>query len=61
MNSRKPQKRTIVVALWLAGSAGRKQLTGILRYVNNGRPWSVQLITDPKDFTNDVLSKAEKE
>lgn len=59
MNSRKPQKRTIVVALWLAGSAGRKQLTGILRYVNNGRPWSVQLITDPKDFTNDVLAKAE--
>lgn len=61
MASRKPQKRTIIVALWLAGSAGRKQLTGILRYVNNGRPWSVQLITDPKDFTNDVLSKAEKE
>lgn len=59
MATRTPKKRTIIVALWLAGSAGRKQLTGILRYVNAGRPWTVQLITDPKDFTNAVLAKAE--
>lgn len=61
MNTRKPKKRTVIVALWLAGSAGRKQLTGILRYVNAGRPWTVRLITDPKDFTDDVLATAERE
>jgi len=27
--------------------------------MNNGRPWDVQLITDPTDFTDDVLQKAE--
>lgn len=49
----------VIISLWLAGSAGRKQLAGFLRYVNSGRPWSFQLITDPTDFTDEVLRKAE--
>lgn len=61
MAAKKPQNRSIIIALWLAGSAGRKQLAGILRYVNRGRPWSFQLITDPTDFTDEVLKKAEAE
>lgn len=48
-----------MVVLWLAGSAGRKQLTGILQYVNAGHPWSIRLITDPKDFTDDAIRQAE--
>ena len=42
------KKRNIIIVLWLEGSAGRKQLTGILRYVNEGHPWSVHLITIPR-------------
>lgn len=52
------KKRNVIVVLWLAGSAGRKQLTGILRYVNEGHPWSVRLITEPKDFTDEIVRKA---
>lgn len=48
-----------MVVLWLAGSAGRKQLTGILQYVNAGHPWSIRLVTDPKDFTDDAIRQAE--
>lgn len=50
-----------MVVLWLAGSAGRKQLTGILQYVNAGHPWSIRLITDPKDFTDDAIRQAKAE
>lgn len=56
---RNAKKRTVLVVLWLAGSAGRKQLTGILQYVNAGHPWSIRLITDPKDFTDEAIHKAE--
>ena len=61
MSAKKPQNRAVIIALWLAGSAGRKQLAGFLRYVNSGRPWSFQLITDPTDFTDEVLQKAKIE
>lgn len=53
--------RKVVVALWMAGSPGRKQLEGMLRYVNEGHPWSVRLITDPKDFTAEVIDRAERD
>ncbi len=56
---RSAKKRTVLVVLWLAGSAGRKQLTGILQYVNAGHPWSIRLISDPKDFTDEAIRKAE--
>ena len=56
---RNAKKRTVLVVLWLAGSAGRKQLTGILQYVNAGHPWSIRLITDPKDFTDEAIRQAE--
>jgi len=55
------KKRRVVVVIWLAGSAGRKQLMGILRYVDFSLSWTVKLITDPKDFTNDVLAQTESE
>lgn len=53
--------KNVLVVLWLAGSAGRKQLTGILDFVKNGQPWSIQLVTDPKAFTSEVIHKAEKD
>ena len=49
-----------MVVLWLAGSAGRKQLTGILNFVKNGHPWSIRLVTEPRTFTADVIQKAER-
>lgn len=55
---RVPKRRNIIVVLWLAGSAGRKQLTGILRYVNDGHPWSVHLVTEPREFTDSVVRRA---
>lgn len=53
--------RNILIVLWLAGSAGRKQLTGILNYVKNGHPWSIHLITDPADFGEAALRAAGQE
>ena len=51
--------RKVLVVLWLAGSAGRKQMTGILNYVKNGHPWSINLITDPAEFDEAAIKKAE--
>ena len=57
---RKPgQTKNVLIVLWLAGSAGRKQMTGILNYVKNGHPWSIQLITDPAEFNEETLRAAE--
>ena len=61
MAAKKLQNLSVIIALWLAGSAGRKQLAGILRYVNQGRPWTFRLISDPTDFTDEVLKNAEAE
>lgn len=49
-----------MVVLWLAGSAGRKQLTGILNFVKNGHPWNIQLITEPHEFTVESVEAAHK-
>ena len=49
--------RKVLVVLWLAGSAGRKQMTGILNYVKNGHPWSINLITDPAEFDEAAIRK----
>ncbi len=51
--------KDIMIVLWLAGSAGRKQMTGILNYVKNGHPWSIHLITDPAEFDEATIRKAE--
>ena len=53
------QTKNVLIVLWLAGSAGRKQLTGILNYVKNGHPWSINLITDPSEFDETAIRKAE--
>ena len=60
MPNQKRVKRVLVV-LWLAGSAGRKQMTGILNYVKNGHPWSINLITDPAEFDEATIKKAESD
>lgn len=59
--NRKQQPRKVILALWTAGSPGRKHLAGILRYINEGHHWLPKLITDPKDFTTDVIAAAEAE
>lgn len=55
------RNRNVLVVLWLAGSAGRKQLSGILRHVNDNSSWSVRLITEPKEFTGEAIRKAAEE
>lgn len=59
--TKRKQAKNVMVVLWLAGSAGRKQLTGILNFVKNGSPWSIQLVTDPQAFTSEMIDKAEKD
>lgn len=61
MSKKPPRKRTVIVVLWLAGSAGRKQLTGILSFVRNGHPWSIHLVSDPKSFDNAAILQAESD
>ena len=52
------KEKSVVVSLWSAGSCGRKQLAGVLRYINAGHHWDVRIIMDPKDFTADVIRQA---
>ena len=55
----KKRAKNVLVVLWLAGSAGRKQLTGILNFVKNGHPWTIRLITEPDGLTSEVLRNAD--
>ena len=57
----KKRAKNVLVVLWLAGSAGRKQLTGILNFVKNGHPWTIRLITEPDGLTSEVLRNAERD
>lgn len=52
------KEKSVIVSLWSAGSCGRKQLAGVLRYINAGHHWNVRIIMDPKDFTADVIRQA---
>lgn len=52
-------EKSVIVSLWSAGSCGRKQLAGILKYVNQGRPWNIRIVMDPKDLTSREIAKAE--
>ena len=53
------KEKSVIVALWSAGSCGRKQLAGILKYANRGRPWNIRNFMDPRDLTPEILRKAE--
>ena len=55
------RERSVIVSLWSAGSCGRKQLAGILDYINAGHLWNVRIIMDPGDLTEEVVARAEKE
>ena len=47
--------KTVVLSLWLAGSAGRKQLSGALRYVNTRGAWNFRLFGDPSECSAEAL------
>ena len=53
------KEKSVVISLWSAGSCGRKQLAGILRYINDGHDWRVRIIMDPNDFTPQTVAEAE--
>lgn len=55
------KEKSVIVSLWSAGSCGRKQLAGILRYVNAGHPWNVRIIMDPKEFDEELIHQAERD
>lgn len=52
------RQRNVLIVLWLAGSGGRKQLAGLLRYVNEAHNWNLRLITDPRDFNDAIVGEA---
>ena len=55
------QEKSVIVSLWSAGSCGRKQLAGVLRYINAGHPWSIRIIMDPRNFTPKTIREAERD
>lgn len=57
--TKSPQERSVVVSLWSAGSCGRKQLAGVLDHVNRGHAWNVRIIMDPREFSADLIARAE--
>lgn len=52
------KEKSVIISLWSAGSCGRQQLAGILRYINAGRPWNVRIIMDPREFTPATIAEA---
>jgi len=54
------REKSVLISLWSAGSCGRKQLAGILRYINAGHPWNIRIILDPKDFSTETIAEAER-
>ena len=43
MNIRK-KPRKVCIALNIGGASGRAYMSGILRYVNEGHPWTIQFL-----------------
>lgn len=54
-------EKSVVISLWSAGSCGRKQLAGILRYVNSGKRWNTRFIMDPSELTAEAIRRFERE
>ena len=54
------KEKSVIVSLWSAGSCGRKQLAGVLRYINAGHPWNIRIIMDPNDFSAATVRQAER-
>lgn len=54
------KEKSVIVSLWSAGSCGRRQLAGILRYINAGHSWKLRIIMDPKDFTVRTIRAASR-
>ena len=55
------RQKKVLIVLNLAGTAGRRHLEGILRYVNTVSHWDIQIVGRSDDFTRDVLDKAIRE
>jgi len=54
----KRRQKKVLIVLNLAGTAGRRHLEGILRYVNTVAHWDIQIVGKPDDLTQEVLDRA---
>lgn len=54
----KRRQKKVLIVLNLAGTAGRRHLEGVLRYVNTVGHWDIQIVGKPDDFTQAVLDGA---
>ena len=45
----------ILISLWMAGSAGRKHLMGILKFVNEMTDWTVQIANNITEVTPELI------
>lgn len=50
-------RRTVVVAVWLSGTAGRGHLAGILRYANR-KDWNIQLLQNLTEMSASTFQNA---
>ena len=50
-------KKVLIVST-IKGVAGRRCLTGIFGYVNDGRDWSVRIVQDQDDIDPALLDSA---
>lgn len=55
------RQKKVLIVLNMAGTAGRRHLEGILRYVNTVSHWDIQIVGRSDDFTQEVLDKAIRE
>lgn len=52
------KSKNVVISLELSGTSGKRHLSGILRYVNEGHPWNIRIIGSRADFNNQIVTES---
>ena len=61
MKRTRDDRRTVAVALWLNGMAGRDILTGIFCYARPKRHAAIRILPTPADFSPEGVARLVRE
>ena len=60
MRRQKNRLRKVLVALWMNGTPGRTQLTGVFRFANK-HGWNIRILQNSSELTADIVHHAEQD
>ena len=60
MRLHKNRLRKVLVALWMNGTPGRTQLTGVFRFANK-HGWNIRILQNSSELTSDIVRHAEQD